>query len=623
MEKRYVTLVPLDKIRANPYQVRDGENPVHVEDIAASIRSVGLLQPGMGRVNFSNIGAAAILMMRSQPLEYQLEHGCYVELAYGHTRLAALKLNQAEHAGDGFMPLALHDLMDVQLFELAVSENVLRKDLSPIEQGRAMLVYRDQFGKTSEEIGALFGLSDSTVRNKIRLLDLPEDVRLALDEGKITEGMGREILALKALPADILKKAEEKWESSWDADRGDYSKPSTIIQKTLEGKVTLDQMGNLLNKIITSHSVPMSQAPWKWEQVEEGEEIANPTCKDCPLKFNKGSSSFCMKKTCYQERQKRFEQRYLEKASQACGLPPLEAGREYYTDFYSWPERDYFEPIRERGCSNLRIQYQQSNEHNKNVQVPHHPHAEIVCLKRKGACTCVQGLKIKGTEQPTPPPPSPQPAAAEGEFDDSVSIETVTPTPLPASLQAASFTSFRASSGERSQEPLGASARGEPFLGEAELKELARATRRQRQQNKNEVRAMLEMATDRIRAGLEANNTSVWRRIAYRFQNSLDHKLRDLSEFHLKLIIAKGIAARDGYDPEESYSKLAEEDPEKCLDRYNELLEKLGLEKIPNNLPKDSRTEVMADQQAPIDITAVDPSNNLGASLPLSWEGGE
>ena len=72
MEKRYVTLVPLDKIRANPYQVRDGENPVHVEDIAASIRSVGLLQPGMGRVNFSNIGAAAILMMRSQPLEYQL-----------------------------------------------------------------------------------------------------------------------------------------------------------------------------------------------------------------------------------------------------------------------------------------------------------------------------------------------------------------------------------------------------------------------------------------------------------------------------------------------------------------------------------------------------------------------
>lgn len=183
-----IHLIPLDQIDPNPYQTREREDPAHVERIALSIVDNGLLQ---------------------EPLARPVDGNRY-QLAYGHTRLAAYRWIEADgRLGFDLLPLKLADLPDLQMFELAVRENSERKDLTPIEEARAMAVYRDQFGKRSEEIGALFGLQASTVRNKLRLLDLPATVQERVSDGELSEGTARSLLTMqKVAPESVDQMAE-------------------------------------------------------------------------------------------------------------------------------------------------------------------------------------------------------------------------------------------------------------------------------------------------------------------------------------------------------------------------------------------------------------------------------
>ena len=104
------------------------------------------------------------------------------------------------------MPLNIVELDDQGMFEQAVAENRERKDLTAIEEAQAMAVYRDHFKKTSAQIGELFHLSDSAVRNKMRLLDLPDEVKAKISDRTITEGAGREVLTFMELPDEVQKK---------------------------------------------------------------------------------------------------------------------------------------------------------------------------------------------------------------------------------------------------------------------------------------------------------------------------------------------------------------------------------------------------------------------------------
>lgn len=183
----------LDQITSNPYQVRLAEDPEHVTKVALSIAHSGLLQTPVGRVD---------------PLD-----GSRVELAFGHTRLAAYRQLRDEDVaagGDGSpwreLPVDVRELTDLELFELAIRENIDRKDLSPIEEARAMATYRDEFKRTSTQIGELFGLNDSTVRNRMRLLELPVPVQERVEAGDITEGTARKLLTVQKL---VPKRIEE------------------------------------------------------------------------------------------------------------------------------------------------------------------------------------------------------------------------------------------------------------------------------------------------------------------------------------------------------------------------------------------------------------------------------
>ena len=196
----------LNVIDHNPYQVREAEDPEHVKKLALSIAAETMLQIPMGR-----------------------KMGSHVQLAFGHSRLAAYKfLRDDGRQGYEFMPVEIRELTDQQMFDLGIRENLDRKSLTPVEEGKAMLIYRDQFGKTSLEIGKLFGnLSDSAVRNKMRLVKLPPEIQHCLATGEMLEGAARALLPILDLN-DLERSAAE--------DQDTYPKPSEIIELAMIGE---------------------------------------------------------------------------------------------------------------------------------------------------------------------------------------------------------------------------------------------------------------------------------------------------------------------------------------------------------------------------------------------------
>jgi ParB/RepB/Spo0J family partition protein len=199
-------LVPVELIDHNPYQPRQSEDPAAVAEIAESIKRNGLMQtPTARRVD-----------------------GRY-QLAFGHTRLAGFKLN-----GEECMPLIIRELDDLQMFELGVSENIKRRDLTVIEKARAMKLYMEEFGKTSVDAGEFFGVSDESVRGTVRYLNLPDDVQKKLANNEITQSIARTLLSLqKIAPAEVISETVERMKKSKDR-WGMEETPEEVIEDVLE-----------------------------------------------------------------------------------------------------------------------------------------------------------------------------------------------------------------------------------------------------------------------------------------------------------------------------------------------------------------------------------------------------
>ncbi|MAT45345.1 MAG: hypothetical protein CL609_23700 [Anaerolineaceae bacterium] len=218
-------LVPLEAIQANPWQPRESEDQDHIQALAMSIHEDGLLQKPVGRlVTAGNHAAFALSDIDFYGMKLNLRamladatpakawekvfapHKLQVELAFGHSRLAAYqRLREAQEISDvkgdwTIMPIIVRDLTNEEMFRFAITENIQRKSLNAIEEAKAMAFYRDDFEKTSAEIGELFGLSDSAVRNKMRLLKLPDFVQDMLRKRSISEGVGRVLVNLFEVP---------------------------------------------------------------------------------------------------------------------------------------------------------------------------------------------------------------------------------------------------------------------------------------------------------------------------------------------------------------------------------------------------------------------------------------
>jgi ParB family chromosome partitioning protein len=155
--------IPINRIRPNPYQPRRRFDLAELQQLAASIRDHGVLQP----------------VLVTETLDgYQL--------IAGERRVRA-----AELAGLERIPAVVRQLAARDQLELALVENLQREDLDPIETATAYRQLIDEFGFTQDELARRVSKARSTVANTLRLLDLEPAVQLAVAEGRITEGHAR------------------------------------------------------------------------------------------------------------------------------------------------------------------------------------------------------------------------------------------------------------------------------------------------------------------------------------------------------------------------------------------------------------------------------------------------
>ena len=160
--------LPIREIESNPFQPRHDFDDDDLQSLSDSLRAHGLLQP--------------IVIRRA---------GDGYQLVAGERRLRA-----AVKAGWSDVPVQVVEAEDRQMAELALVENLQRKDLNALEKAAAFERYLQEYGCTQEELAARLKLDRSTVSNFIRLLELPEEVQQVLREGKITQGHARSLLPL-------------------------------------------------------------------------------------------------------------------------------------------------------------------------------------------------------------------------------------------------------------------------------------------------------------------------------------------------------------------------------------------------------------------------------------------
>jgi ParB family chromosome partitioning protein len=165
-----VILVQVDLVLPNPRQPRKAMNPEELRDLTTSIREHGVLQP---------------LIVTPGDMD-----GKYILIA-GERRLEAARL-----AGLESVPVLVHSATDQQRLELAIIENVQRSDLSALEQAEAFRQLSEEFHLSHEEIAARVGKSRVAVTNTLRLLNLPDSVKNAMIEGRLSEGHARALLSL-------------------------------------------------------------------------------------------------------------------------------------------------------------------------------------------------------------------------------------------------------------------------------------------------------------------------------------------------------------------------------------------------------------------------------------------
>jgi len=176
--------IDTDKIRPNPFQPRRDFDEVRLRDLADSIKQYGVLQPlTVSRIEVEKLGGGIVT-------EY--------ELIAGERRLRAAVL-----AGVSQVPVIIRtgDTATMKL-ELAIIENLQREDLNVVDRARAFFRLASEFKFTHNEIAKKVGKSREYVSNSLRILSLPEEILVALGEGKITEGHTRPILMLVDHPEE-------------------------------------------------------------------------------------------------------------------------------------------------------------------------------------------------------------------------------------------------------------------------------------------------------------------------------------------------------------------------------------------------------------------------------------
>ena len=234
------TNLPVRTIAPNPFQPRGRFASAELEELAASIRVNGLLQ--------------AIVVRRSVT-------GRTFELVAGERRLRAVK-----QLGWREIPAQIRDVDDQTLLVLALVENLQRQDLGPLEEAHGYTSLRDKFGFSQKQIADAVGKSRPTVANMLRLLTLPPSVRRLLEEGELTMGHGRAILAVDdpVKAADLAREAVAKdWSVRETEKRIRELRPGDSTPPKATGTSERDPAVDLLEETLGTHLGARVAIQWK------------------------------------------------------------------------------------------------------------------------------------------------------------------------------------------------------------------------------------------------------------------------------------------------------------------------------------------------------------------------
>ncbi|MDP3368694.1 MAG: ParB/RepB/Spo0J family partition protein [Brevundimonas sp.] len=164
-----VQMAPIESLKPNPDQPRKIFDREDLEELAASIRDKGVLQP---------------ILVRTHPKE----DGVWQIIA-GERRWRAAQMARLTEA-----PIIVKEMDDVAVFEVAIIENVQRADLNPLEEADAYRMLMERFGRTQDAVAGVVGKSRSHVANTLRLLQLPDRVLNYLRHGKLSAGHARALI---------------------------------------------------------------------------------------------------------------------------------------------------------------------------------------------------------------------------------------------------------------------------------------------------------------------------------------------------------------------------------------------------------------------------------------------
>lgn len=164
------TTLLIEKIHRNPDQPRKTFDQTALEELSDSIRQNGVLQP---------------ILVRKKGSGYEIVAG---ERRYQASKLAGLKE----------IPVVIKEIDDAEVFQLALIENLQRADLTPLEEAKGYRQLLDSQGLTQEALAKILSKSRSAIANTLRLMDLPVEVQEMMEQGLLTAGHARAILAVSS-----------------------------------------------------------------------------------------------------------------------------------------------------------------------------------------------------------------------------------------------------------------------------------------------------------------------------------------------------------------------------------------------------------------------------------------
>ena len=170
---RGLLALPIEAIERSPAQPRKSFDDARLEELAASIRTHGVVEP---------------ILVRRQGQRYRI--------VAGERRWRA-----AQRAGLKEIPALIREATDAEAFELALVENIQRSDLNAVEEAEAYQALVAEHGLTQEQLAARVGKERSSIANALRLLKLPPDVLDAVREGRLEMGHARALLGIEGVEA--------------------------------------------------------------------------------------------------------------------------------------------------------------------------------------------------------------------------------------------------------------------------------------------------------------------------------------------------------------------------------------------------------------------------------------